>query len=100
MSKVNLVFTGVTGRCLVTDTHDASIYMLGYVGSAIVSAFLDHPNRANFNIITVVRSAEKVEKLKGFGINAVVGDLKDTAFVEKQASEADYYFSIVSHLFC
>lgn len=74
---VNLLFTGATG----------------YIGSSVVSAFLDHPDRANITITALIRNAEKAEKLKTYGINAVVGDHTDAALFEKLASEADYYFS-------
>ncbi|KAF8623620.1 hypothetical protein AX17_007322 [Amanita inopinata Kibby_2008] len=78
MAKVNLLFTGATG----------------YVGSSVLSAFLDHPQRESLNITALVRNAEKAEKLKAFGINVVVGDHTDAVLFEKLASETDYLFGV------
>jgi len=58
---------------------------------------LDHPDRTNLNITALVRNSEKAEKLKkDFGINVVVGDHTEAAFLEKLTSETDYFFGIVS----
>jgi len=76
---VNLLFTGATG----------------YVGSSVLSVFLDHPDRTNLNITALVRNSEKAEKLrKDFGINVIVGDHTDAALLEKLASETDYFFGV------
>ncbi|KAK2464545.1 hypothetical protein APHAL10511_003403 [Amanita phalloides] len=70
---VKILFTGATG----------------YIGSSAVSAFLDHPKRDTFEITALVRSAEKGEKLKQFGINPIIGSHLDGPLFEKLASETD-----------
>ena len=70
---------------------------LGYVGSSVLSVFLDHPDRTNLNITALVRNADKAEKLtKDFGINVVVGDHTDATLLEKLTSETDYFVGVVS----
>jgi D-arabinose 1-dehydrogenase-like Zn-dependent alcohol dehydrogenase len=56
---------------------------------------LNHPNAASFHITVLVRAAEKAEKLKTLGVNAVIGSHTDTTLVEKLASEADVVIAMV-----
>jgi nucleoside-diphosphate-sugar epimerase len=62
---------------------------VGYIGSSALSAFLDHPKRDTFEITALIRSAEKADKLKQFGITTVVGSHLDEALFVKLASETD-----------
>jgi D-arabinose 1-dehydrogenase-like Zn-dependent alcohol dehydrogenase len=56
---------------------------------------LNHKNAASFHITALVRAAEKAEKLKTLGVNAVIGSHADAALVEELASKADVIFSTV-----
>ena len=57
--------------------------------------FLKHPDAISFNITVLVRSPEKAEKLKAFGVNPVVGSHSDTPLVEELAAQADVVIAAV-----
>ncbi|PFH45986.1 hypothetical protein AMATHDRAFT_8404 [Amanita thiersii Skay4041] len=61
----------------------------GYIGSSVLSALVDHPERSTFEITTLVRDAQKGEKLKQFGVNVVIGSHLDGPLFEKLCSETD-----------
>lgn len=61
----------------------------------MLSRLLKHPKAASFNITTLVRSSEKAEKLKTFGVHPVVGSHSDLALVEKLAAKSDVVIAIV-----
>ncbi|KAF8066914.1 NAD(P)-binding protein [Lyophyllum atratum] len=77
-TKADILITGATG----------------YVGGSVLSRFLKRSDIAFLNITALVRSAEKAEKLKALGVNAVVGSHDDSALVEKLAAQADVVLSI------
>ena len=63
--------------------------------------FLKHPDAtSSFDITALVRSPEKAEKLKAFGLNPVVGSLSDTALVEELTAQADVVIAAVRIPFC
>jgi nucleoside-diphosphate-sugar epimerase len=62
---------------------------VGYIGSSALSAFLDHPKRDTFEITALIRSAEKADKLKQFGITTIIGSHLDESLFVKLASETD-----------
>lgn len=75
-TKTNIFLTGATG----------------YIGGSVLSRFLrflKYPDAGSFNITVLVRSPEKAEKLKVFGVNPVVGSHSDTPLVEKLTAQAD-----------
>ncbi|KAF8807005.1 NAD(P)-binding protein [Phlegmacium glaucopus] len=76
--KTNIFLTGATG----------------YIGGSVLSRFLKHPNAASFNITVLVRSPEKAEKLKAFGVNPVIGDHSDVALVEKLTAKVDVAIAV------
>ena len=57
--------------------------------------FLKHPDASSFNITVLVRSPEKAEKLKAFGVNPVVGSHSDTSLVEELTAQADVVIAAV-----
>ena len=57
--------------------------------------FLKHPDASSFSITALVRSPEKAEKLKAFGVNPVVGSHSDTPLVEELAAQADVVITVV-----
>ncbi|KAJ7673867.1 hypothetical protein DFH06DRAFT_1081711 [Mycena polygramma] len=67
----------------------------GYIGGPIFSRFIEK-NDPKFNIIALVRSAEKAEKLRALDVkvNIVSGSHDDAELVERLASEADVVFSL------
>ena len=62
----------------------------------MLSRFLEHPNAASSNITALVRSPEKAEKLKTFGVHPVIGSYSDLALVEKLSAKADVMIATVS----
>jgi uncharacterized protein YbjT (DUF2867 family) len=69
----------------------------GYIGGAVTSRLLEHPTGPNLKFSALVRSQDKANKLKSeFNIEAVVGDLSDSALVERLASDTDIVLSIAS----
>ncbi|KAF7320742.1 NmrA domain-containing protein [Mycena chlorophos] len=82
----------------MADTNaDKTILLLGatgYVGGTVLTKLLAmkvHPR-----IVTLVRDAEKAEKLKSFGAEPVVGPMSDTALLQRLASEVDVIFSVAN----
>lgn len=69
---------------------------IGYIGGSVLAGLLAHPNASTFDITVLVRSPEKAEKLKAFGVNPIVGSLKDTALLEDLTSKAQVVFACVS----
>ncbi|KAJ7120208.1 hypothetical protein C8R44DRAFT_877656 [Mycena epipterygia] len=61
----------------------------GYIGGAVLTRFLQHPNAANFEFTLLVRNAKKADGFRKMGLNAVVGSLADEELLERLASEAD-----------
>ena len=57
--------------------------------------FLKHPDASSFKITALVRSPEKAEKLKAFGVNPVVGSHSDALLVEELTSQADVVIATV-----
>ena len=69
--------------------------MKGYIGGTVLLRFLKHPDASSFNITVLVRSPEKAEKLKAFGVNPVVGSHSDTPLVEGLTAQADVVIAVV-----
>ncbi len=57
--------------------------------------FLKHPDASSFNITVLVRSPEKAEKLKAFGVNPVVGSHSDAPLVEELTAQCDVVIATV-----
>ncbi|KAF9266638.1 NAD(P)-binding protein [Marasmius fiardii PR-910] len=72
-SKVKVLVTGVTG----------------YIGGAVVNRLLARSDASSFDIRAIVRSADKGEKLKAFGITPIIGSHNDEGVMVKAASEVD-----------
>lgn len=71
------------------------MYSIGYIGGSVLLRFLKHPNAASFNITVLVRSPQKAENFKAFGVKPVVGSHSDLELVEKLAAEADVVITAV-----
>ncbi|KAJ8072687.1 hypothetical protein PM082_016246 [Marasmius tenuissimus] len=72
-SKTKVLLTGATG----------------YVGGSVLSRFLSRSDAASFDFRAIVRSSEKAEKLKEFGIATIVGSHNDESVMVQAASEVD-----------
>ncbi|OJT03680.1 hypothetical protein TRAPUB_5708 [Trametes pubescens] len=91
-SKATIFLTGATG----------------YIGGSILQRLLAHPNRKNFEITALVRSADKAKRLDSeFGVKTVVGSLQDldklstlaeSAHVTIQAADCDDVSAITAVL--
>jgi uncharacterized protein YbjT (DUF2867 family) len=61
----------------------------------VLLRFLKHPDASSFNITVLVRSAEKAEKLKAFGVNPVLGSHSETPLMEELTAQADVVIAVV-----
>ena len=69
----------------------------GYIGGSVLARLLSHQERGRFLITALVRSSEKAEKLRAFGIDVIEGSTNNQGKVEALASQAHVVFSIVSN---
>lgn len=67
----------------------------GYIGGTVLQKLLVHPRRSDFNFTALVRSTEKAEKLKAFGVASVIGSLSDVDTIEASASKSDVTVAMV-----
>jgi nucleoside-diphosphate-sugar epimerase len=99
--KVKILVTGVTGssyrHCFFALTS-ISNRLIGYIGSAVVDRFLARSDASSLDIRAIVRSKEKADKLREFGINPIVGSHSDENVMVKAASEVDVVIAMVSVL--
>ncbi|KAF8956992.1 hypothetical protein BDZ97DRAFT_137691 [Flammula alnicola] len=79
-TKLNIFFTGATG----------------YIGGTVLTRLIQHPDTASFQITTLVRSAEKGEKLKTLGIDVILGSYTDEnlGFLTEAAANADVVIAV------
>ncbi|KAH9940362.1 NAD-P-binding protein [Epithele typhae] len=61
----------------------------GYIGGSVLSHLLSSPAASRYKITAAVRSEEKAEKIRSFGVDAVLASLDDTERLEALASQAD-----------
>lgn len=62
----------------------------------MLARLLARPDASTFDITALVRSPEKAEKLKAFGVTPALGSLQDLGLLEDLASKAHVVFSCVS----
>ncbi|TFK49916.1 NAD(P)-binding protein [Heliocybe sulcata] len=67
----------------------------GYIGGTILKRLLQHENAASFHISVLVRSADKAEKFRALGVNAVIGAYSDQDLLAECARNADIVFQNV-----
>lgn len=79
-----------------SETAYLNTNLEGYIGGSILARLLVHPEASTFHIVALVRSPEKAEKFKAFGVTPVVGSLEDLHLLEEQASKANIIFSCVT----
>lgn len=79
----------------MSDTRLPILFLgaTGYIGGAVLNRLLEHPKIDTFDIITLVRSAEKAKLLEAFGVKPVIGNLNDTELLESLAEKAHVVFS-------
>ncbi|KAK7044259.1 hypothetical protein VNI00_007981 [Paramarasmius palmivorus] len=61
----------------------------GYIGGSVLHRFLSRSDAASFDFRAIVRSLEKAEKLRKFGVSTIVGSHNDPMVMVKAASEVD-----------
>ncbi|KAJ7610622.1 hypothetical protein DFH06DRAFT_1065094 [Mycena polygramma] len=67
----------------------------GYIGGSVLQKLLAHPRAGEFKISVFVRDASKAEKLRTFGVTAIVGDLaSDFNLLTALAKDADVVFTL------
>ena len=101
MSSTKIFITGATGtlspcpfaRLVSILTRPTFV---GYVGGSVISRLLVYPEVKSFELIALVRTAEKAEKLNALGIKTVVGSYSDLELLTESAKGADIVIAIVS----
>ena len=97
--RIKILVTGATGSyTLYLRTAPKSLTDIsnkGYIGGTVVSRFLARPDASSLDIRAVVRSAEKGEKLKAFGITPIIGSHDDEELMIKAASQVDVVLAMV-----
>ena len=66
----------------------------------MLTRLLKHPQVSSFKITALVRSADKAEKLKSLGVDAILGSYtdEDLSFLTNAAAESDVVFTMVRSL--
>ncbi|KAL7278991.1 hypothetical protein ACG7TL_006823 [Trametes sanguinea] len=78
-TKTNIFITGATG----------------YIGGSVFQRLVTHPNAANFDITTLIRSPEKAKFVKEkFGVNVVEGSNADLDKLTQLAEQADIVLNV------
>ncbi|KAF5359799.1 hypothetical protein D9756_003346 [Leucocoprinus leucothites] len=67
----------------------------GYIGASVLERLQNHPDASNLEITALIRSAEKGEGFKKFGVNVVVGSFTDAQLLEDLTADADIVFDTV-----
>ncbi|KAF7791734.1 hypothetical protein EIP86_002758 [Pleurotus ostreatoroseus] len=78
-SKTPILFLGATG----------------YIGGSVLTRLLARPDADKYEIIALVRSADKARKLETFGVKTVLGSIKDVHLLESLSERAHVVFSLV-----
>ncbi|KAK7043121.1 hypothetical protein VNI00_008475 [Paramarasmius palmivorus] len=68
----------------------------GYIGGSVLSHFLQRPDHGSFEFRALIRSVEKAEKIKAFGVTPIVGSASDGELMFKAASEADIVIALTN----
>ncbi|THU98280.1 NAD-binding protein [Dendrothele bispora CBS 962.96] len=74
----------MTGKTKVLITG-----ITGYIGGSVFCRLMQRPDFSSFDFRAIVRSTEKAEKLKTFGVTPIVGSHSDIELMSKAASEVD-----------
>lgn len=77
-NKLNIFVTGGTG----------------YIGGAVISRLIQHPDAKSFEISALVRTAEKAKKLETLGVRPVIGSYSDLKVLTEEAAKADYVIAL------
>lgn len=67
----------------------------GYIGSSVLERLQNYTDASTFEITAIVRSPQKAEKFRQFGVNAVVGSFDDADLLEDLTAAADVVFDTV-----
>jgi len=102
-SPIKILVTGITGQSNTLVIGQQALFSLlihcsGYIGGAVVGRLLRRPDAARLDIRAIVRSPEKAEKLKSFGISPIIGSHNDENVMVKASEEVDVIIAMVSFI--
>jgi len=72
----------------------------GYIGGTVLDRFLRHESASSWQFTALVRSEDKAEKLRDFGVKTIIGSLSDLSLIENAASESDVVIAAVRSVAC
>jgi len=70
----------------------------GYIGSSVLERLQSHPDADKFEITALIRSPQKADKFKEYGVNTVVGSFGDTKLLEDLTAAADIVVDTASEI--
>jgi nucleoside-diphosphate-sugar epimerase len=96
---LNIFLTGATGNESIILFYIHSVHRLqvctGYIGGAVLTKLLKHPEASSFKITAIVRSSDKASLLEKHGVQPLIGSHDDPDKVIPAAAEADVIFTTV-----
>ncbi|KAK7438225.1 hypothetical protein VKT23_018156 [Stygiomarasmius scandens] len=78
--KTKILMTGITG----------------YIGGSVFCRLLQRPDFSTFDIRAIVRSSEKAEKLKKYGVTSIIGSHTDFELMKNATSDADIVITMAN----
>lgn len=98
--STKIFFTGATGIVLFLFRNQYVIDVLpGYIGGSVLNRILSHPQREKYEITILLRSSEKAEAFKAFGLKVTIGSMSDHDFLEQTVAQYDIVFQTVATYF-
>ena len=70
----------------------------GYIGSSVLERLQSHPDADKFEITALIRSPQKADKFKEYGVNTVVGSFSDAKLLEDLTAAADIVVDTASEI--
>jgi len=70
----------------------------GYIGSSVLERLQNHPDAEKFEITALIRSPQKADKFKEYGVNTVVGSFSDAKLLEDLTAAADIVVDTASEI--
>ena len=98
-NKLSIFVTGGTGvycsPVSVVYWGTQRWHHAGYIGGAVLSRLIQHPDAKSFEISVLVRTADKAEKLETLGVRPVIGSYSDLKVLTEEAAKADFVIAVV-----
>jgi len=70
----------------------------GYIGSSVLERLQSHPDADKFEITALIRSPQKADKFKDYGVTTVVGSFSDAKLLEDLTAAADVVVDTASEI--